>query len=109
MMIFTKRLRKTDLFGCCALLYATGMIIFCGLVPKWGRWYSASPYHRFQTRALLHGKFALSNNPKDLGLDLCWSQGGVHQVWGLGISIWRLPFDAVAELFGEAAFPDRIA
>src|SRR6266700_3547721 len=108
-MAFTKKLRKADLLGYYALFYAASVLFFCGLVPNWGQWYSSSSYHREQSRALLHGRFALSNNPKDLSTDLCWSGGGVQQVWGLGISLWLLPFDAVAEQVGESAFPYRLA
>jgi hypothetical protein len=107
-MAFTKKLRKADLFGYFALLYAASVLFFCGLVPDWGQWYSSSSYHREQSKALLHGRFAISNNPRDLSTDLCWSGGGVQQVWGLGISLWRLPFDALSELLGEPAFPDRL-
>src|SRR6266481_5916539 len=87
----TKRQKKADLFGYGALLYTASLLFFCGLIPKWGEWYSSSLYHRQQTKVLLHGGFALSTNPKDLATDLCWSGGGVQQVWGLGISLWRLP------------------
>lgn len=30
-------------------------------------------------------------------------------MWGLGVPLWRLPFEAVAKLLGFDAFPDRIA
>lgn len=108
-MAFTKKPRKAYLFGYYALLYAVGVLFFCGLVPRWEQWYSSSSYHREQSKALLHGRFAISDNPQDLSTDLCWSGGGVQQVWGLGISLWRLPFDALAELLGAPAFPDRLA
>jgi hypothetical protein len=42
-------------------------------------------------------------------LDLAWHDGGVQQVWGLGVPIWRLPFEILAKLFGRPAFPDRLA
>jgi len=44
-----------------------------------------------------------------LGFTLCWSEGGVHQVYGLGVPLWRLPFEASARVFGQPAFPDRLA
>ena len=103
-----ERRRKANLFGYCALGYAAGLLVFCKLIPHWGQWYSASPYHRLQSEAILHGHLALSTTPTDLRTDLCWSQGGIHQVWGLGIPLCRLLFDAVANLFGAPGFPDRI-
>ena len=68
-----------------------------------------SPWFRFQTDAFLRGSLALSHNPLDLTHDLCWSERGVHQVWGLGIPLWQLPFAALAKLFGLPSFPDRLA
>lgn len=94
---------------CCALMYAFALLFACGVIPGWGRWYSASTPFREQTDALWRGDLALSHNPMDLQGDLCWSQGGVHQVWGLGGPFWRLPFEALARVFGYQAFPDRIA
>lgn len=41
--------------------------------------------------------------------DLTWSGGGVHQVWGLGVPLWRTPFEALARLCGQPAFPDHLA
>jgi hypothetical protein len=106
---FEKRRLKADIFGYLAVVYAVFILVASGLVPKWGIWYSASPFHREQSLALLHGHLALSKNPCDLDLDLCWSQGGVQQVWGLGVALWRLPFDGMAGLCGEFAFPDRLS
>ena len=92
-----------------AVFYTVGLLIVTGLVSRWGVWYSFSLSYRLQTEALLRGKLALSENPVDLNHDLTWSQQGVHQVWGLGVPLWRLPLEAVAKLLGFAAFPDRIA
>ena len=47
--------------------------------------------------------------PADLGYDMAWVKGGVQQVWGLGVPTWRLPYEALAKLFGYDAFPDRLA
>lgn len=79
------------------------------LVPAWGLWYSPDVRYRQQTDALLKGRFALSQTPAALRNDLVWSNGGVHQVWGLGVPAWRLPFEVIARLLGQQAFPDRIA
>jgi hypothetical protein len=92
-----------------AVIYAVALLFFCGIVPSFGKWYSASPYYREQVGGLLHGDLALSHNPADLRMDLCWSEKGVQQVWGLGIPLWELPFDAVARAFGYSTFPERLA
>jgi hypothetical protein len=91
-----------------ALIYTFGLLAATGSI-SWGVWYSVFPEHRLQTDAILHGKLALSDDPTNLGHDLCWSQGGVNQVWGLGIPIWRIPFELLARLFGMSPFPDRLA
>jgi len=103
------RWRQRLAFGYLALTGSVILLFFCEVVPSW---YSAGLPHRTQTDAFLRGQLALSHNPAELGLatyDLCWSEGGVHQVWGLGIPLWRLPFEVLARLLGQPAFPDRIA
>ena len=92
-----------------ALAYGWGLVWATGLVPEWGRWYSASPYYRQQVAAMLRGDLALSRDPADLRGDLCWSEGGVHQVWGLGVPLWRLPFELLARALGFTPFPDMLA
>lgn len=52
------------------------------------------------------GYLALGHGPSALRFDHCWPEGGVHQVWGLGIHLWRLPFEAAARVLGAQAFPD---
>jgi len=71
--------------------------------------YSTSPYHRYQALALLHGHFYLSDSIYAIQPGLAWHNGQVHQVWGLGVGIWLLPFQAAWSLFGGGVFPDRIA
>src|ERR1041385_2270998 len=100
--------RTSSLVGLAALV-SFGLLVFCDVLPPN---YSAGLPLRAQTDALLRGEFALSRNPADLTLvpwDLCWSQGGVQQVWGLGIPFWRLPWEGLAKLAGLQMFPDRIA
>jgi hypothetical protein len=75
----------------------------------WGTWYSSSTAYRDQTESLLHGNLAVSDDVHDLKFDHTWTEGGVHQVWGLGVPLWRLPFEATARLFGAEGFPDRVA
>jgi hypothetical protein len=81
----TSRIRFRLLFAYVAAVYATALLLFCGVIPDWGKWYSDSPYYREQAAALLRGDLAISHNPADLKMDLCWAQNGVQQVWGLGM------------------------
>lgn len=90
-----------------AALYAMGILLATGGVGEWGCWYSQSTEHRAQTSSLLHGQWALSNTPTALSFDLAWSQGGVQQVWGVGIPLWRVPFDLAARLLGQREVPER--
>ena len=91
-----------------ALIYALASLLASDLVPQWGRWYSQSTYHRRQVESFLSGSLNLSQEPSALRHDLCWSQGGLHQVWGLGIPLYRLPFEAVARIVGVGSFPDML-
>src|SRR5947207_641950 len=88
---------------------ALNICIGTGLITGWGKWYSPSLPYRKQTEALLAGRFALSTNPADTEFDHAWAEGGVQQVWGLGVPLWRLPFEIAARAFGQPAFPDRLA
>ena len=72
-------------------------------------WYSANMAYRRQTEAFLKGALALDNDPRMLGYDMAWAEGGVQQVWGLGIPGWRFPFELLARAAGQPAFPDRLA
>lgn len=91
-----------------ALVLGFGLLIVSGVIPEWGRWYSNSPHYTAQVNALLEGRLALSHNPSDLQFDLTWSQGGVHQVWGLGVPIWRLPFTLIGRCFGLITIPEHL-
>jgi hypothetical protein len=97
------------------ILFYLSLAIACvtcfwtGLIPSWGKWYSIGVPYRQQTDALLQGRLALSESPTDGKVDLAWGRNGVQQVWGLGVPLWRLPFEAAARWFGQPSFPDRIA
>ena len=93
----------------CGIAFALLVVLSSGLIDGWGQWYSPSSHYRRQTESLLRSTLALSRSPTDTTHDLTWSEGGVHQVWGLGVPLWRLPFEAVARVFGFQAFPDRLA
>jgi hypothetical protein len=79
-----------------------------GLIPEWGRWYSSNLAYRRQTDALLSGHLALSSSPCEIGFDMAWSEGGVQQVWGLGVPAWRALFELSARLTRHDSFPDRL-
>jgi hypothetical protein len=83
--------------------------LLTGLIGDWGLWYSTSMAYRRQTNAFLSGNVALSQSPAEIDFDMAWSQDGVQQVWGLGVPLWRTPFELLAKIFGYHAFPDRIA
>ena len=93
----------------CSVAPALGISVATGLIPKWGQWYSVNMAYRRQTEAMLNGSLALDKDPRTVGYDMAWASDGVQQVWGLGVPSWRLPFELVAKLFGQAGFPDRLA
>jgi len=74
-----------------------------------GARYSTSLPYRTQTEALLKGDLAMSRSVAELKFDHNWSKQGLHPVWGLGVPLWRLPFEAAAKLGGFDGFPDRLA
>ena len=91
-----------------AAVVAVGICCGTGLIPAWGKWYSPSMPLRRQTEAFFAGHIAISTSPAEAEYDMAWSEGGVQQPWGLGVPIWRMSFEAVARLFHESAFPDRL-
>jgi hypothetical protein len=92
-----------------ALLITLNVLVGTGLISDWGRWYSQNRPYQLQVDALLRGELALGHDPAEVTWDLAWSKGGVHQVWGLGVPLWRLPFEAAARCCGQPMFPDRVA
>jgi hypothetical protein len=92
-----------------SLVLSAAILLMVGLVPDWAHWYSSHLALRQQTEAFLDGPLALSTSPEAAAWAMVWDNGGVQHVWGLGVALWRLPFEAVAKLFGQPAFPDRLA
>ena len=73
------------------------------------KFYSTSIPHRLQTNALLQGKLSLSPQPFGIPVDFIWAgQHGMHQNWGLGVPLLRLPFEWGARLCSLGLFPDRL-
>jgi hypothetical protein len=71
--------------------------------------YEASPYHRLQAEALLEGHLGIGDSICQMNYGLAWHQGRVQQVWGLGVGLWILPFQALWRLLGGNMLPDRLA
>lgn len=86
-----------------ALAYGLVMLSLDGI-----RLYEQSPYHRYQAEALLHGHFYLADSIEAIQPGLAWHDGHVQHVWGLGVGLWLLPFDALWHLFSGQPLPDRI-
>ena len=81
--------------------------VFCSLTGiGLHHWYSNELVYQNQVHALLSGHFALNKSVSGLPGDIAWGNGA-QQVWGLGVPFFRLPFDLLARLFGQQAFPDR--
>ncbi len=78
------------------------------LAPQNG-WFSSHLQIRQQTEALLDSRIALESDPSFVDFNYLWDNGRVQQVWGLGLAIWRIPFDLSASILGWEGFPDRIA
>jgi hypothetical protein len=91
-----------------AIVYSLCFLVFCGVTPDWNRLYSPSLTYRLQTESLLSGNLAIGDTVEAIAEDNTWSQGGVHQVWGLGVPLIRLPFELLSRAFGFRAFPDRV-
>ena len=85
------------------LLYAVDLV----RLPDIGS--SISLPHRLQTDALMAGHLSLSTNLSFIEFDLTYSNGGVQQVWGLGVPLWRLLYELPAQLLFHQTAPDRLA
>jgi len=90
-----------------ALAFAALFAAATGVVAP-DAWYSPDPSYRLQTQAFLDGRLALQELPFHHRVDWILGRGGMHQGWGLGVPLLRLPFEAGARLAGAAGFPDRV-
>jgi hypothetical protein len=91
-----------------SLALAFLLLVACRQITLHG-WYALNPGYRAQVDALLDGRLALTPSPDGLRHDLAWTPRGVQQVWGLGVPLWQVPFEALGRLAGVSPFPDRIA
>lgn len=89
-----------------ALAYGVlvAMVVVQGALSS--AFFSYNSIYREQMEAFLAGRLALSENPMSARHDLTWSEGGVHQVWGLGVPLWRAGWHLLARAAGWDAFPD---
>lgn len=90
-----------------AVAVALGLLVAGSQITASG-WYSAAPGYRAQVDSLLDGELALSDAPEAVFHDMAWTGSGVHQVWGLGVPAWQLPFEVVGRIVGVTPFPDRV-
>jgi len=90
-------------------LVAWGLLYAIDLVRQPDIGSSISLPHRLQTDALMAGQLSLSTNLAFIEFDLTYSNGGVQQVWGLGVPLWRMFFEIPAQLFLHQTAPDRLA
>jgi hypothetical protein len=90
-----------------ALAYAAGLLNLSGHFQRQPG--VAVSYHLRQAQALLEGHLRLANSLADLRPGLVWHNGEVQQVWGLGVALWLLPFQALWRLAGGQSFPDQIS
>lgn len=93
-----------------ASTYAVGILLSLGVVGGFGEIYPASePYLSLQASALVGGRLALSHRIDTLAFDLAWAEGGVQQVWGLGVPAWLLTLSVASGMRDPVFFPSRIA
>jgi hypothetical protein len=90
------RLQTTDSVK--RTIYGTGLIEDARCL------YSPSLPYRMQTDALLPGHLDRSDKSTGIKFDMDWAEGGVQQVWGLGVPFWRLPFEVAVRAVGSPTF-----
>lgn len=85
-----------------------GLNVLTRFIPSWGVWFNSGGNPAYlQSQAFLRGELFLYKEPYFPQMDLVW-RDGVHQAWGLGLPLLRLPFDALAWLIQSSGFPDRV-
>ena len=92
-----------------ALFIAMAVMWLTGAISRWGQWYSDQAFYRAQVHAFFEGRLALTHDVEGVTHDLAWVDGGVQQVWGLGVPIWLSLWEGLGRLVHISPFPDRIA
>lgn len=103
----SKALLFWDMYA--SVIISLAILITTNLIPSFEGMYSDHLPFRWQTESLLGGHLAMSEDASGVDWDLAYGRDGtVQQVWGLGIPIFRLPFEIIARLIGFPVFPDRL-
>ncbi|MEK7684279.1 MAG: hypothetical protein AAB466_02525 [Verrucomicrobiota bacterium] len=89
-------------------LLAVALGTATGLIEFPGKLFSQSSAPAKQVEALLHGRLTLGESVASVEYDMVWERGGVQQVWGLGVPLWRLAFEFPSRTFFGVRFPDRL-
>lgn len=76
-----------------AVFVSSCFLWFCNLIPMWGAWYSVDFTYQKQVERLLDGHLSISDSPAEIANNFAWGPGGVHQVWGLGVPVWKSVLD----------------
>ncbi len=92
-----------------AFVLGLGVMWFTGAISRWGQFYSDQPFYRAQVAAFFEGHLAMSGKVEAVTHDLAWIDGGVQQVWGLGVPMWLSVWEGLGRLVHISPFPDRIA
>src|SRR4051812_3778427 len=92
-----------------AALLGLAVMWITGAIPRWGQWYSEQPFYRAQVYAFFHGRLALTQHVEGVTHDLAWIEGGVQQVWGLGVPLWLSIWETIGRVIHLSPFPDRLA
>ena len=75
----------------CALGILASRVCHAASSPNGASGTRSNPAYRRQTEAILSGVARSRQRSAKLGYDMAWADGGVQQVWGLGVPSWRLP------------------
>lgn len=94
------QVRSWILVAVAASIYGAVMVMQVPMMADRSLSEGAFP-HLAQARSIMDGRLALGDAVEDLDYGLAWYQGHVQQVWGLGIGLWLIPFEAVHQLLGE--------
>ena len=77
------------------------------LLPDPSKTYSSFLPHHLQINAILNGHLLLSQHPFGYLRDFQFTDRGMMQGYGIGISLLTIPFECLARVFGSSPFPDR--
>src|SRR4051812_48452377 len=102
----TRDVKRSLGIGILLLLVSFGLGFATKIVEP-GKWHQNHAVYFQQADALLHGRFAIGNDPGQLRMDMAWHDGAVQQIWGLGVPLLMAPFLAIIRIIRGVLFPDR--